>query len=304
MSFTFDDDALVLPQGAWARTHRRMLRWQGREIAGLTQGDLRPYLFPVYSPRGFAVTTERPADHPHHNSLWIAADHVVCRVPAGDGFEDYAYNFYVDDVFQGRAPGRQVQERVEGREISSDVFRIEQQIAWRGPAEWAASHGRQAMAETRVTDVTVAASHHLLDVRSTLTPCAFDLVLGPTRHAYFNYRVAESMRVMSGGSLRDDGDRCNASSVGGVSARYVTYAGPVGGGNVAGVCLMLHPGDGDPSWFTADWGVVTGGSFRSRERSLAKGESVTFRARYVVFDGEPDAAALAVAYREFLALPI
>ena len=64
----------------------------------------RPYLFPLYTPAGFAVTSESPADHPHHNSFWIASDHLHCWMPAADGRrEEYTYNFYLDETFQGRA---------------------------------------------------------------------------------------------------------------------------------------------------------------------------------------------------------
>lgn len=301
MNFALDDDVLALPQGAWARTHRRMLRWRGREILGITQGDFRPYLYPVYTPAGFAITTERPADHPHHNSIWVAADHVTCRVPAGtNGFEDYIYNFYVDDVFQGRAPGRLVEERVTSRELAPDVYRIEQQIAWRGPAEWAARDGRHAVAETRVIDVTVAADHHVIDMHSTLSPCAWDLVLGPTRHAYFNFRVADSLRALSGGVLRDDADRRGGEQVSGHSGRWVSYAGGVGGGNIAGIALMLDPAAGALSWFASDWGVVTGGSFRQRATTLAKGQSAQFRARYVIHDGPADAKVLTDLHQAFV----
>ena len=104
--FSFESDTIHLPTGAWARAHRRSLRWRGRDVLALTQGTMRPYIFPLYTPAGFAVTTESPADHPHHNSVWIASDHVHCLVPSAGGIEEYTYNLYVDEVFQGRAPGR------------------------------------------------------------------------------------------------------------------------------------------------------------------------------------------------------
>ena len=67
--FTLTDEAMVLPPGAMARTHRTILRHDGRTLLGLTQGRMRPYCYPLFSPAGYAVTSESPADHPHHNSL-------------------------------------------------------------------------------------------------------------------------------------------------------------------------------------------------------------------------------------------
>ncbi|MEZ5863266.1 MAG: DUF6807 family protein [Geminicoccaceae bacterium] len=78
-------DSLALPPGAWARTHRRRLRHDGRTVLALTQGAFRPYVFPLMTPAGFAVTAEAPADHPHHASLWLGADHVHALTPTAPG---------------------------------------------------------------------------------------------------------------------------------------------------------------------------------------------------------------------------
>ena len=70
-------------------------------------------------------------------------------MPTAAGFEDYAYNFYVNDVFQGRAPGRLVETGCEVAEAGPDAIRIVQAIEWRAPAEWAAPLGRLVLAEQR-----------------------------------------------------------------------------------------------------------------------------------------------------------
>src|SRR5438552_2940223 len=108
--FSLSDDAIALPKGAWARTHRRTLRKNERPVLAFTQGRCRSYIYPLFTPAGYSVTSECPADHPHHNSFWIAADHVHCRMPVAAGrYEEYTYNFYLDDTFQGRAPGQIVE---------------------------------------------------------------------------------------------------------------------------------------------------------------------------------------------------
>ena len=99
--FSIDSDAISLPRGAWAKAHRLNVSWHGRPIAALSQGEYRAYLFPVYTPAGFAVTSESPIDHPHHNSLWIGADHFHCHLPfSTNAYEEATYNFYVNDTFQ------------------------------------------------------------------------------------------------------------------------------------------------------------------------------------------------------------
>ena len=147
MGFGLRQEDIQLPQGAWAAGERTWVCWNGQPVLGLTQGAFRPYVFPVHTPAGFAVTSESPADHPHHHSIWVGADHLNLHVPAGPRTEVYSYNFYVNDVFQGRAPGRIWQDHCEGQEVG-DGLRVTQHLQWRGPREWGAPEGRHVLSET------------------------------------------------------------------------------------------------------------------------------------------------------------
>ena len=289
--FSFADDHIELPPGAWARTERRMLRRDGRPVLGLTQGRQRCYVYPLFTPAGFAVTSESPADHPHHNSFWIGADHLHCRMPVGgEKFEDYTYNFYVDETFQGRAPGRLLEASARFEAAGPDGCRLIQEIDWRGPIEWAAPEGRLAAREKRTLTLTAEPTAYLIDVDSQLSAGDWDFSLGPTRHAYFNVRVAESMTVNNGGAVFDA--RVNrGSAVPGLGADCVCYEGEVGGGNRAGMAVFPHPDDhADLSWFVTDWGVMTVGPFRIDGRLVTKGDALRARYRVVVFDGDSGAA--------------
>jgi len=283
------------------------LRRGGRTVFSLTQGRHRPYLFPLYTPSGFAVTSECPADHPHHNSFWIASDHLHCWMPAADGRrEEYTYNFYLDETFQGRAPGRILQTAASGEERGPDRFRITQEIDWRGPVEWAADEGRLAAREVRLLDVAAVDGAYVIDVSSRLSAAHWDLSLGPTRHAYFSVRVAESMAVTSGGVLKDDRGRLGGAAISGHGARWIDYSGPVGGGHRAGLAVFPDPRDhADPYWFVADWGVVTVGPFRRERRDIRQGESILLRYRVVVHDGDDAQAMVSRHYGDYIgSLPV
>ena len=133
-NFSLEGDQVALPKGASAQSHRLNVRWRGKNLTALSQGAFRAYLFPVYTPAGFALTSESPLDHPHHNSLWIGADHVNCYLPFASGAHEEAnYNFYVNDIFQGRAPGRILSVDVEAAEIAADHLRLTQTLHWQGP---------------------------------------------------------------------------------------------------------------------------------------------------------------------------
>ncbi|HUT48142.1 MAG TPA: DUF6807 family protein [Alphaproteobacteria bacterium] len=299
--FQLDREAIDLPTGAWARTRRRILRWRGREVFGLSQGQFRAYLYPVFTPGGFAVTSESPADHPHHHSIWIGSDHVHCLVPAAEGkHEEYTYNLYVNETFQGRAPGAIMETATNGEPVGADRFRVTQSLEWRGPSEWAAWDGRVLAREERMLDVAAAASHYVIDVRSRVSPTEWDLVLGPTRHAYLNVRVAESIKVEAGGAMLDSRGNGDAHIITGSDAEWVGYSGPVGGGNNAGVAVMPHPDCGKPWWFVTDWGVITVGHYRDRQMRLPIGETAEFRFRVVVHDGDAAAAGIDELYRNYI----
>ena len=54
----------------------------------------------MLTPKGFAVTSESPGDHPHHNSVWVAADRAAgARAATLAGAEA----ILLDDGFQNPA---------------------------------------------------------------------------------------------------------------------------------------------------------------------------------------------------------
>ena len=301
-SFTLTDDFIALPKGAWARTHRRTLRKDGKPVLAFTQGKQRSYVYPLFTPGGYPVTTECPADHPHHNSFWIAADHVHCRMPvAHGGYEDYTYNFYVDETFQGRAPGQIVETDIMAEVESGDVLRVTQSLEWRGPIEWAAPGGRIAARETRTLRLTSKPNMHIFDLESRLASSEWDFTLGPTRHAYFNVRVADLMIVQFGGVVQDDAGRIGGEAITGTKSRWVDFSGFVGGGVIAGLAIFPDPRDHeDLSWFVADWGVVTVGPFRIKGRLVNKDQELVARYRVLAHDGSARDAKIAEQFESYL----
>lgn len=265
------------------------LRHGDASVLAVTQGAFRSYLHPLSTPAGFCVTSESPSDHPHHCGAWIASDHVHAMVPAANAqVEEYTYNFYVDEVFQGRSPGRIVGV-VKEAGAADDGYRIVQTLEWHGPAEWAAPAGRLVAREVRTITVDCGARRNRIDMTSRLSCGEFALKLGPTRHAWFNVRVADSMIVQNGGVVIDDRGLSGGAAVSGAGARWVDFTGPVGGSAIAGVSVVPHRLPGRmPFWFVADWGVVTVGPFR--DVGLSLGPEETFESSYtlLVHDGPPD----------------
>jgi hypothetical protein len=276
---------VALPPGAFAGGGRDVLRHDGRSICAFTRGALRPCLHPVWTPAAFVVTAEQPADHPHHSGIWCASDHVALLHRGPDGIERYDYAFYVDDVFQGRAPGRIRQTSlvlVEQTDTRADVV---QQLEWTGPREWGAPDGRPVLREQRTTSVTVADRAFVFDIVSEVMPAGeTSVALGPTRHAWFNARVADGIALHPLSAPIDNQGRRGAAAIPTRGPSWVDYSGPVGGGAEAGITVAPANPEGQ-AWFVSDWGVLTVGSIRDGSVELAQGKTARFACRFVAHDG-------------------
>jgi hypothetical protein len=284
---------LDLPPNAFVRGYRKTVTYQGRPVVGFTQGPHRNYLFPLYTPRGYLVTTESPADHPHHNSVWVATDHVHCLMPGhGGATEDASYCFYVNEVFQGRAPGRIVEERFSQTEESFSGSEknagclVRQELVWRGPVEWGSSGGRIVAREVRQTRIGVRKDAYYIDYVSSLMADEWDLEIGPTRHAYFGVRVAESMRVLAGGRVFDSGGNEGGKAISWKNSDWIDYSGPLGGGHWGGVSIFPGGAAAGAAWFVTDWGTIAVNPLLGGSHRIPRGESLDFRMGLVVHDGQ------------------
>lgn len=299
--FSVEEDAVALPRGAWARARRLNVRWRGRTLFALSQGEYRAYLYPVFTPSGVAVTAESPIDHPHHHSVWIGADHVTCLLPyATDRLEAATYNFYVNETFQGRAPGRIVATSVRSCELAPDHLRLVQTLAWQGPVEWGAPERRTIAVETRTISVRPGAEANLIDLRSELRPAEWPLAIGPTRHAYFGFRLADGLRVVDGGALAGPDGLLAATAVAGRALGWLDCSGRVGGRG-AGLAVFPAPSLGHLAWSATDWGLIAVNPLVDAATRLDPGGVLDFAVRLVVHDGDVREARVAELYRGFLA---
>lgn len=276
---------IPLPRGAFRGGGRTVLRFEGRPVCAFTRGRFRPCLHPVWTPAGHIVTAEQPADHPHHGGLWIASDHIGLLMPGVDGTERYDYCFYVDQVFQGRMPGRIQETALSLVAQTEQAALVRQNLEWVGPVEWGAETGRCILNEQRWTAVTVSEAGHILDITSEVTPANdIPVALGPTRHAWFNARVADGIAIDPNSSPVDNEGRIGAATIPARDTKWVDFSGPVGGGAAAGITVAPVNAQGS-AWFVADWGVVTVGHIRDEAMVLQPGEQARFACRMVVHDG-------------------
>ena len=306
-NFQVDPEDIPLRMTAMPRWRCDKIRWKGRAITHLTQGVFRPYLFPVFSPSGVSLTTESPVDHPHHNSVTVSADVFFVQFPPLAPWvstvpEEHTYNFYINYVFQGRAPGRLWVTSTESEEIAENHLRVVQGIEWQGPEEWGVlqDSGRRVVAEeTRTIDIHTGEVANVIDVRSQLRPTEWDITIGPTRHAYFTIRLHDQLRERNGGNVVDSEGRSGASEVNGNVADWLDMSGPASHGQKAGITVIPHASMAGLPWYCSDYGTITIDPFLTEKGLLNRGEELDLGIRILAHDGDAVEAGVADMYESF-----
>ena len=299
-NFVVETDDVALPRGAFPGALRLKVSWRGRAITALSQGAFRPYLYPVFSPAGVALTAEAAIDHPHHNSITIGTDHFVCLFPySTDKLEEATYNFYVNDIFQGRAPGRTWAISTDSEEVSEDHLQVVQTVEWQGPQEWGAPDRRVLAEETRTIDIRPGDVANVIDVRSSLRPTEWDIVIGPTRHAYFTVRLADGLRAVDGGTLVDSEGRVGAGAITDQVADWVDMSGAASHGRNAGMTVIPHTSAAGAPWYVYDWGSIMVNPFLRHKSVLNRGETLDLGVRVLAHDGDAKEARVADLYEAF-----
>ena len=299
-SFELIEDLVSLPAGAYTKAKRLWVMHRGKPAFAFSQGEYRHYLYPVYTPSGLAVPVESPLDHPHHNSLWIASDHICAYLPfSGNRHEEADYNFYVNETFQGRAPGSIISDSIKETHANGNDYTITQSLVWRGPHEWGAPQGRNLASEERAYRIQTDETATVIDLHSRLTPGEWKLRIGPTRHAYFGVRLIDSLRPSAGAKIRDAEGHTDPETINQALASWVDCTGEINSDREAGVTVIPQSSNEPLSWFVREWGLITVNPLRDEAIVLDDDASLDFRVRVIIHDGRVDDDYLTESCRSF-----
>ena len=308
--FDIDSAPIALPEDP-EEEPVRLLRvgWKGRPVTGVCQSARRCYVYPVLTPSGVGVTSERSGDHPFHQSITVGNDYFfTCRTSAAGRFEDPGICFYTDGAdMRGRGEGRIVaMAHNECTEVGEDHLEIILRTQWQGPEEgYAPKHRRVVAEEMRTVSVRPGERANLIDVRSELRPTDRDIRLGPSRHGYFTIRVADHLRVVDrrgkplGGELVDSEGR-RGEEVGWQHAGWIDYYGTDSQGRTAGIAVFQYPSLGNAAWYAATYGSIRVNPFRKGATLVNRGEVVDLAIRVVAHDGDPFEAGVQELYEAFI----
>jgi hypothetical protein len=309
-----------LQKGAWRRYRLQFrpehpypmgsgvqLTWHGLGVTVQVGGNFftsyyfgntpKPFSYPVIGPTGRPVTRAYPmeklpgesSDHPHHRSFW------------------FAFGDVNGQDFWGESPksGRIVQRFFEAHEIGLVTGRI------RAGNDWIANDGTEICEDVREFRFYDVKQGRLMDFEVTQGPVEF----GDTKEGMMAFRVASSMEVTRGKGHIVNSEGVTDKDAWGKRANWCDYWGPIEDKTV-GIAIFDHPGNfGHPTyWHVRDYGLFAANPFGVRDfvgkeapsgaHTLAKGDSLTFRYRIYIHEGDAQAANVSSIWEQYAHPPL
>ena len=269
------------------------------------------YYWPLIGPGGAKMTRSHPMekvegesyDHPHHRSLWFAHGAVN-----GVDFWSEAATFgsKVPKSPVGAIEHVKVLSAEPGKD--SGVLKTEQ--------KWVTPDGTVHLRSVQAVRFFAGPeSERMLDFEVTLTAGDKDAVFGDTKEGSMALRIAESMRLKQpkapgqGHILNSEGIK--DGGVWGQHAKWVTMSGPIGDKTYA-ITVMDHPSNlrHPTRWHARDYGLFAANPFcetdmdKSQPKgagdyTLKAGQSMTFKYRVLITQGDESAAKQTERYGQF-----
>lgn len=265
----------------------------------------KPFLYPVLDPDGAPITRSYPMekvegedrDHPHQRSFWFTHGDVN------------GVDFWASDPLNPPKPNYgSIRETARTTVVSGPAVGV-----LRTTDDWLGPDGRKVCEDERVLRFYSTEKGRVLDFDVTIKATAGPVKFGDTKEGMFGLRVASSLDV----KRRQGGKITNAEGITdgaawGQASPWVDYTGPVAGRTV-GVAILNHPDSFryPTTWHVRDYGLFAANPFGWRDfgrkmagdYTLPAGESITFRYRVILHEGDTAAADLPTAFQGYATPP-
>ncbi len=259
---------------------------------------MKPYLWPLSTASGKVITRHfpmevvegEPKDHPHQRGLWFAHD----RVNGVDFWNNEAS--YNTDVKKGNFTAL---------------------MTWSDP------EGKKLLNESRITTFIARPKLRIIDFDITLT-AATKVVFGDSKDGVFGIRLNPALQedkivkekgkpnvTLPGepGTISNAEGQEHEKSVWGKPSNWVDYTGNVDGQTV-GVAMLDHPSNAHRArWHVRAYGLFaanpfglsafTGDKSQNGDVTLEPGQTLHFRYRVVIHEGDAKAANIAKLWDEY-----
>ena len=262
----------------------------------------RPYFYPVHAPGQIAVTRAYPMDstvpgemhdHPHHRSLWIAHGEVN---GADNWSEEPGHARTIHEAF--------------GLIDSGQVFGEMQSFS-----RWASAENTPLLnQQLSVTAWATSGDLRILDFVIELNAAYGDVEFGDTKEGgILSVRVATEMDVPRTGRISNVYGGVNEAETWGKSSHWCDYSGTVGGAP-SGIAVLDHPLSFryPTHWHVRNYGLMTANPFgyaaytngaKSGRHRLSQGETLSFKYRVILHQGDCQTAKIADRYLDYVAPP-
>ncbi len=266
----------------------------------------RPFCYPLIGPDEAAMTRNWPMktvpdeehDHPHHRSFWFAHGSVN-----GNDFwsEEKNFGHIVHDKFL----------EIESGDKAGVI---------KSANRWVAADGTVVCTDERTLRIYAPQSkaERMFDFEITLTASNGPLTFGDTKEGTMAVRLAETMRLKGkvghGHIVNSEGLR--DSQTWGKRADWCDYSGPVNS-NIVGIAIFDHPSNPrHPTWWhVRDYGLFAANPFGRHDfeslpdktagnLTVPAGQSITFRYRFYLHEGDEQQANVAAKYQDYIREPI
>ncbi len=149
----------------------------------------------------------------------------------------------------------------------------------------------------------------MFDFEVTVKASNGPVTFGDTKEGMFGLRLASSMDVTkkTGGKIVN-AEGITDTAAWGKASPWVDYSGPIDGKTV-GVAIFDHPTSfrHPTTWHVRDYGLFAANPFgyhdfgmkKSGDYTIPAGESITFKYRIILHEGDAKTAGIADAYRAY-----
>ncbi len=261
------------------------------------QGYEKPILYPIIGPYGIRMTRDYPMkegtpneakDHPHHKSIWFGHMKV----------NDESF-WHVGDT-----AGTTEQTKIS---TEGNTIKTEDKLVGRD--------GKLVATDSRVIRFYADGDIRMIDYEVTYHATESDILFGDNKDGQMGIRMHPRLRikgpVAGGQAINAEGVR--EAEIWGKRAAWIDYWAEIDGHTV-GIAMFDHPGNlRHPTWWHArEYGLLSANPFGIHDfennddqhvgdYTLPKGESLTFKHRFVFHPGDYQAAKIDQLYKAWAA---
>jgi len=257
---------------------RRWILHEKKPVAAITTTGIRTYLYPFFTPGGTIMLQESPADHAHHQGIFVGQDFV-------NGHNFWAMNH------PGYPLNTQMVEDFKSQTDDTGITIIQK-------IRWVTLHGQHMLIEERVTRLEVWDGFHFAEIATTLTATYGDLYISQTKEGGIAMRVHPQLETIWGGTIRSTKGVTAEKGVFDTLADWIEISGPIAGQEV-GVVMMPHPSQPQIPWFTRDYGLHNYSPRRHAPLKIPAGDRTSLRVGFAVYDGKSDNSQASRAWEQY-----